>query len=255
MSKLKVFISYAKVDRDYVYKLKRHLTGLIRNGFIEDWSDLGVLPGSETVTKTKAQLEEADIIIFLISPDFINSDYINDFEIKKTIERHYKGEAQIVPVIIRPCDFSSLSLDKFNILPKNKKAISTWENEDKAWSNILLGLKKVINGFDRDEWGNYINTAKKVEQINFPKHSVDNLLTEIDKDNIEYAIKELLTITKENNKKLFNQAIILWSRFKSYNSNWNDGLISDKQANITKNQIKKTLLSIINYPNEYVKSI
>lgn len=253
MSKIKVFISYAREDSNYVYELSRHLTGLIRNGLIEAWTDLGTLPGSEPDTEIRAQLEAADIIIFLISPDFIYSDYIHDVEIKKSIERYDKGEIQIVPIIVRPCDFNSFFFKKFQALPQNAKAISTWDDKDEAWSNILEGLKRVINGFDKNELGQYVNTAKKVEKINFPERFVDKLITLIDKGNIETAIKELLATTKDSNKEIYNSAIMLWSRLSSNNRNFNDSLISYEQSELTKNQIKKTLLSILNSSNQYVK--
>lgn len=85
------------------------------------------------------------MIIFLVSPDFIDSDFIYDFEIKKSLERHLRKDVIIVPIIIRPCDFESLTLSKFQSLPKNAEPISIWKNRDMAWLHVVRHLKKITN--------------------------------------------------------------------------------------------------------------
>ncbi len=250
MSNLKVFISYAKEDRGYVNELSMHLTGLIRTGLIETWSDLAVLPGTEPDKEIRARLKVADIIIFMISSSFIASDYFSDLEIRKAIERYHKGEAVIVPIIVSPCDISSLPINKFQVLPKNTKPISIWEDKDLAWLDIITDIKKVISRFNEK---NKLNRSLKPVQIkeSSSTHFIDSLKSEIAKDNIEKAIKELLAFTKKSNNDLYNSLIILLSRSISYKRNWAAGLISDEQADITKTQIKDTLLSIINTSHAY----
>lgn len=256
MVKPKVFISYAKEDRAYVYELSNHLKWLVRSGVIDTWNDLAVLPSSVYESEIIAQLETADIIIFLVSADFINSGYIKDVEIRKVIERHHKGEAVIIPIIVRPCDISILSISKFQALPENGQPISTWEDKDEAWMNIVNEMKKIIHKFDNGKRSRHMNFAKREESIDLPKNLVDKLKSENDKNNvennIEKTIKELLTITKEKNNDLYNYVIMLLVRFKSYKQNREEGSISKEQAQLTRNQIKNTLLSIISPSTEYV---
>ncbi len=145
MYKRKIFISYSSEDRQYYEALVKHLTGLERSGLIEHWSDNEILPGMPWDKAVKKQLQIADIIIFLVSSDFINSDYINDIEINKAIKRYNKREVIIVPIIARICDFESLALHQFQALPTHAKPISTWDDKDAAWLNVLDGLKKLIN--------------------------------------------------------------------------------------------------------------
>lgn len=104
-----------------------------------------VLPGIIWQEEINQWLSESDFIIFLVSPDFIASDFIYDFEIKKSLERHLRKEVIITPIIIRPCDFESLMLSKFQFLPKNAKPVSIWKDRDMAWLHVVLHLKKITN--------------------------------------------------------------------------------------------------------------
>ena len=74
----------------------------------------------------------------------MNSKYINEIEIQRSIEKHEKGEAIIVPVILRYCDYKSLPLHKFQVLPKNAKPIEAWKPRTKGWLDVVNQLKDVI---------------------------------------------------------------------------------------------------------------
>lgn len=146
--KPKLFVSYARKDILFLADFNVHMADLKRNGLIEQWTDQQINPGEEWEDALKRALETADIILFLVSPDFIASDYIQEIEVKKAMERHQEGDVIIVPVIIRPCDFSCLSISKFQALPPNAKPISSWENKDEAWLEVLHGIKKILKGFE-----------------------------------------------------------------------------------------------------------
>lgn len=246
MNKSKIFISYSHKDREYVYELSTYLKGLIRNGLIETWSDSTIMPGSDWDSEIKSQLTEADIIILLVSSDFIASDYIHNVELKKAIVRHNNGEAIIIPVIIRPCDFSNLEIGKLQALPTGGKPISKWDDKDEAWLDVLNGIKKVIKSSEP--------ILQKRKEKNKNKEFVSVKTEENDRSlkmkladgKLELVINELLDITKEKDDDLHNSIIMLSGRFNSYKRNYNDRLISDEQADITKNRISKALISIIN---------
>ncbi|CAN5883523.1 hypothetical protein BH24BAC1_BH24BAC1_15690 [soil metagenome] len=96
----------------------------------------------------KQNLENSQIVLFLVSSDFMDSDYINDVEIARTMKRHEAGQVTIVPILIRPCDFDSLEISNYQALPlapaEGLKAISKWQDRDEAWLNVVNGLKKII---------------------------------------------------------------------------------------------------------------
>ncbi|SHH28766.1 TIR domain-containing protein [Chryseolinea serpens] len=141
---IKIFISYARKDEKFKDALAEHLSGLRNNKIIEDWTDKELLAGDVWNDAICQVLEESKIILFLVSSTFMNSNYINEVEIKRALERNKEGDAIIIPIIIRPCDFKSLPLQKFAALPKNLKPISDWTSRDKAWLDVVDGLKKVI---------------------------------------------------------------------------------------------------------------
>jgi len=138
------FISYAHKDEIFKDELKKHFSGLRRNGFIRDWDGRAIFPGEDWDYEIKQKLEQAHVILFLISSDFMDSDYINDVEIKRAIDRHNEHHVKIIPVIIRPCDFDSLPLKKYQAVPKDKRPISSWENRDEAYLDVVNQIKRIL---------------------------------------------------------------------------------------------------------------
>ncbi len=147
MSAKKIFISYAHEDEAFKDELVSHLSGLQRSGHIDAWTDRAITAGQEWDQSIKTALLQAEIVLFLISADFMASDYIQDVEIKSAIDRYeQQNSVVVVPVIIRACDFSSLPLSRFQALPLNATPVKSWTDRDEAWFNVVEGLKKVLDG-------------------------------------------------------------------------------------------------------------
>jgi len=143
----KIFISYSNEDVEMVEKrLIRSLKNLERQNKITIWYDKNLQAGEEWDPEIKRQLQEANIILFMVSPDFIATDYIWDVEITKAIERHKRGEAKVIPIICRPCDWKgdATPLSKLHVIPAKGQPITTFENQDEAWLEVLKAIKKVI---------------------------------------------------------------------------------------------------------------
>ena len=138
----RVFISYAHVDETYRDQLDKQLSILQRAGIVEIWHDRRLVAGDEWDHSIKAELERADIILLLVSPDFIASDYINDVEIERAMERHGAGMACVIPVILRPCKWEIAPFAKLQALPKEAKAISKWPNLDEAYLDVANGIHR-----------------------------------------------------------------------------------------------------------------
>lgn len=140
----KIFFSYSKNDRPFLDELLRQLSGLRRQGKIQPWNDLDILPGEEWDAKIKHELQTADIIILFLSPDFLNTDYIWDVEITAAMARHEQGTAVVIPVAVRPCDWSGLPFSKLNALPSKAKPVTSYTNRDEAWLEVVQGVKRVV---------------------------------------------------------------------------------------------------------------
>lgn len=141
----KVFISYSSKDMEYKNELLVRLNLLQRRGYLESWHDRMIIPGEEWDGKIKAELKSADIIILLVSPDFLNSDYIWDVEIETAMEHHEDRKATVIPIPIRSSDTEGLPFAKIRSPISIDKPVSLFEDKDEAWLKVTEGIKKVIN--------------------------------------------------------------------------------------------------------------
>lgn len=144
MDKINIFISYSHEDESYKDKLEKHLSILKRNKIIETWHDRKIIPGEEWDKKIKEELENAHIILLLVSVDFLSSNYCYDIEINRAVERHNRGDAILIPVLLRKCDWNETSFSKIQALPKNAKPVKNFDDEDEAFYSITEGIKLAI---------------------------------------------------------------------------------------------------------------
>jgi hypothetical protein len=120
---------------------------LRRSGTIRGWHDRKIKPGDNWRDQISTHLEEAEIILLLVSPDFIASDYCYEVEMTRAIERHNDGEALVIPIILRPADWEVTPFSSLQALPKGGKPVTLWTNEDEAFKNIAEGIRKAATSF------------------------------------------------------------------------------------------------------------
>jgi replicative DNA helicase len=142
--KVRIFYSYSHKDEMLRASLETHLSIMKRQGIIEEWYDRKVIPGTDWETEISANLEAADIVLLLVSPDFVASDYCYGRELRRALERYELGQARIVPIVIRPVDWQHALFRHFQALPQDGKPVTGWANADEAWLDITLGLRKVV---------------------------------------------------------------------------------------------------------------
>jgi hypothetical protein len=141
---MEVFFSYAHEDEALRDELAKHLKLLERQGVIKAWSDRNITAGEEWKNVIDERLESANIILLLISADFLASDYCYDIELDRALERHKSKEARVIPIILRSSDWHSSSFGKLAALPTGGRAITSWPNEDEAFTDVVKGLRKAI---------------------------------------------------------------------------------------------------------------
>src|SRR5436305_12926270 len=141
---LSVFISYAHEDEPLRQRLETHLSLLRRQGFISEWYDRDILPGTEWAGEIDAHLETASIILLLVSPDFLASNYCYQVEMQRALERHERGDVHVIPIILRPCDWQNSPFVHLQCLPLNGKALTEWNNQDAAFLEVAQGVRRVI---------------------------------------------------------------------------------------------------------------
>lgn len=142
---MKVFFSCAHEDEKFRDALVRHLTLLQRQGIITTWHDRKITAGQERQKVIDSHLESADIILLLISADFMASDYCYDIELARALARHERQEALVIPVILRSVSgWQDTPFGKLAALPTNGQPITLWPNQDAAFTDVATGLSKAI---------------------------------------------------------------------------------------------------------------
>lgn len=141
---VEVFFSYSHKDEKLKEKLETHLASLQHQGIIIGWHDRMISPGEEWEGKISHHLSTAQIVLLLVSADFIASHYCYDIEVQRAVERHEAGTARVIPIILKPCDWGGTPFGKLQALPRDGKPITAWKNRDQAFTDIVLGIKAVV---------------------------------------------------------------------------------------------------------------
>ncbi len=143
---LEVFYSYAHEDERLQKRLEMQLSLFRQQGLIQEWHDRKIFAGKDWKREIDTNLSTADIILLLVSPDFMASDYCYGIEVKQALERHEVGAARVIPVILRPVDWEGAPFSKLQALPTGGKPVTSrsWHSLDEAFLDIAKGVRKAI---------------------------------------------------------------------------------------------------------------
>ena len=143
---MRAFISYSHKDSELLAQFHEHLAALRRQGLLETWTDHEIPPGGVIADHVDAEVEAADLYLLLVSSAFIDSNYCMEKEFARALERHAAGQAWIVPVIIRDCDWHIPKLKQFKALPLDGRPVVSrhWHSPDEGFSNVAEGLRQFI---------------------------------------------------------------------------------------------------------------
>src|SRR5579884_521220 len=141
---LELFYCYAHEDRVLRDKLDTHLAILNRLGLIKVWHDGAISPGDPWEKEIANHLNTAHVILLLVSADFINSEYCYRKEMERAIERHNANEAHVIPVLLRSAHWEGAPFSKLRMLPSNGVPITSWPNNDEAYTDVAEGIRLVV---------------------------------------------------------------------------------------------------------------
>lgn len=147
-SSIKLFISYTHRDEKFLRQLDDHLSNLKRQLIISPWHDRQLIEG-EFAPQIADALNEAQIILLLISSKYFASKYCQEIELPRAMERHNAGEAVVIPIILSSVVWEDAPFSKLLALPKDAKAVDTWDNVDAAWMDVVIGIRRVIDKLSR----------------------------------------------------------------------------------------------------------
>lgn len=140
----RVFFSYSHDDEEQRNQLEKHLALLKRRGLIDAWHDRRIGAGEHIDDAIDGEVDRADIILLLVSASFIASDYCYSKEMRRAMERHERGEARVVPVIVRNCDWHGAPFGDLKAVPKDGKAITSWANPDDAYTDVAREVRALV---------------------------------------------------------------------------------------------------------------
>ncbi|HDR9355974.1 TPA: toll/interleukin-1 receptor domain-containing protein [Burkholderia vietnamiensis] len=139
-----IFFSYTHVDESLRDQLEVHLSLLRREGLISAWHDRRIVAGSDLDDSIDEQLEKADIILLLVSANFIASEYCYATEMNRALQRHAAGEARVIPVILRACDWHTAPFGSLMAVPTDGRPVTSWPNQDEAFADIAKSIRKAV---------------------------------------------------------------------------------------------------------------
>lgn len=195
---IEIFFCYAHEDEPLLNKLKVQLKPLQRQGLIDVWHDRDISAGTEWEKEIDFHLNTAQIILLLVSPDFMYSEYCYSVEMKRAIERHERKDARVIPVILRPVYWQGV-LGKLQALPTDAKPVTDpeWHTLDRAFFNVAEGIRDVIEKLINARKAEEERNRKATEAARSRKAKEQALLTQKSPYLVVASTGELLPLTKE----------------------------------------------------------
>lgn len=139
-----IFFSYSHADEALRDQLEKHLAMLKHEGLVEAWHDRRLPAGDELDNTIRRELERADVILLLVSSDFLASNYCYNIEMQRAIERHEAGEARVIPVILRPCDWHGAPFGKLLATPDDGKPVRSFSDHDDGFLQVARSIRKAL---------------------------------------------------------------------------------------------------------------
>ncbi|WP_437984200.1 TIR domain-containing protein [Sorangium sp. So ce117] len=142
--RIEVFLSYASEDGGLLAKLEKHLAALRSEGLIQSFHAGDVGAGQASREVTEGHLERADLVLLLVSADFLASRECYERDVARALARREAGQARVVPVLLRACDWRHTKLGELKPLPKNERPVRSWEDEDEAFAEVARGIREAV---------------------------------------------------------------------------------------------------------------
>lgn len=196
-----IFFSYSHEDEGFRDRLEVHLAMLKRQGLIDTWHDRRIKAGDNFGGKISQELEKADVILLLVSPDFLASDYCYDVEMTRALEREQAGEARVIPIILRHCDWKSSPFGALLATPKDGKPISAWPDLDEAFLDVVKKIRDALPKIAESPKITVVEartTTADVESIRSSNLSLRKTFTEVDRDRFLHEAFEYVAKYFEN---------------------------------------------------------
>jgi hypothetical protein len=140
---VKLVYCYARSDEVALRKLRNQLKPLERMALIQTWFDRQIEPGTDYHRGIERHLDEAQLIILLISADFLASDYCYSREMKQALMREKDGKTWVLPIIVHPCLWEDTPISHLQALPRDSKPVNEWSNKHRTWQSVAQDIREI----------------------------------------------------------------------------------------------------------------
>lgn len=164
---IKLFFSYAHEDEPMRDQLEVHLAMLKRNGLISSWHDRRIIAGADLDQTVDQNLEEADVILLLLSAHFLASSYCYEKESARALERHQAGTAIVIPVVLQPCDWLHSPFSRLRATPKDGKPVAKYPNLNDAFLEVISDIRAAAESLRKSE------TKQAAVPVSQPRQAAD----------------------------------------------------------------------------------
>ena len=200
-----VFFSYSHADEVLRDQIEKQLSLLKRQGLIDTWHDRRIGAGSDFAKEIDEHVDSDDIILLLVSPDFLDSDYCYEREMGRALERHEAGDAVVIPIILRHCEWQHAPFGKLNAVPSDGRPVTKFPDRDEALLEVAKGVRaaaeRVNAKTSRPPSSSPRTTTQPADASPFPRSSklaITRKFTQQDKDRFKLEAFEYMGKYFEN---------------------------------------------------------
>jgi hypothetical protein len=141
----RLFYSYSHLDADERNRLSTYLAPLVKSEKIVEWYDRKIEPGKNWESEISNRLEAANLVLFLVSENFLASDYCFGVEVDRALARLKRGEVKVVPILVKPCLWQASRLSELQFIPHDGVAIKESPSPEKAFADVAKEILKLVS--------------------------------------------------------------------------------------------------------------
>jgi TIR domain len=184
--KIEIFLSYSHRDEKLCQELAKYLrSSLQRQQSVSIWYDHQISPGTNWAEEIQKHVYTAQIILLLVSPDYLASSLFHETETRLALERQKENEARVIPIYLRPCIWEGTSIGKLKALPTNGKPVTRWSSPELAFIDITRSIRQVIDKMLADQ---PISKENANATISSPMSAEEKRLTDLEEKLQEYYL-------------------------------------------------------------------
>src|SRR5260221_4713412 len=170
LASVEVFCLCAEADASLLDRLEHHLSVLQHEGQITIWHKRQIVAGDNWQRELDHYLSVASLILLLISPDFLASDHLYGVELQQVMQLHHLNEARVIPILLRPCDWTGTPFENLQVVPRNHQALTVWRNRDAGFAEIAKEIRATLKTMHRLAINATPTALPKIWQIPFARN-------------------------------------------------------------------------------------